>query len=115
MSSSLVELLIKVAVATTSAIGSPPGDIKHRKRYELLGYSDSIVIFLKMHSFIQPCDFEWMKMMSLSWNAALEQLVLQFVLSIMREIPDKFFVSSISGLDLLIDISNAINIRPMFF
>jgi len=36
MSSSLVELVIKVAVATIGAIVSPLGDIKHRKRYELL-------------------------------------------------------------------------------
>lgn len=34
MSSSLVELVIKVAVATIGAIGSPLGDAKHRKRYE---------------------------------------------------------------------------------
>jgi len=60
MSSNLVELVIKVAVATIGAIGSPLGDIKHRKRYELLGYSDSMVMFREIHSFmfIQPCDFE---------------------------------------------------------
>ncbi len=52
MSSSLVERVIKVAVATIGAIGSPVGDLKHRKRYELLGYSDSMVISIEIHSFI---------------------------------------------------------------
>ena len=38
MSSSSLELVTKVAVATIAAMGSPLGDLKHRKRYELLGY-----------------------------------------------------------------------------
>jgi hypothetical protein len=56
MSSSLVEVVIKVAVATIGAIGSPLGDIKHWKRYELLGYSDLMAIFFETQPsmFIQP-------------------------------------------------------------
>ena len=85
MSSSLLELVIKVAVATIGAIGSPLGDLKHRKRYELLGYSDSMVIPLETHSFIfvqpaglvdDPSDSERTRIMSLSRNAALRLLVL---------------------------------------
>ena len=52
MSFGLLELGIKDAVATIGAIGSPLGELKHRKRYKLLEYSGSIVIPLERHSFM---------------------------------------------------------------
>jgi hypothetical protein len=52
ISSSLLELVTKVAVKTSGAMGSPLGDNKHLKRYEQLGYSDSMLISLARHLFI---------------------------------------------------------------
>jgi hypothetical protein len=52
MSSNLLELVIKAVVATSAAIGSPDGELRHRKRYELLGYSYSMVIFCARQSFM---------------------------------------------------------------
>jgi hypothetical protein len=43
MFSSLLELVVKVAIATLGAMGSPLGDIKQRKRYELLGYHQLVL------------------------------------------------------------------------
>jgi hypothetical protein len=116
----LVELVIREAVDTFAAIGSPPGVDKHRKRYEQLGYSDPMAIRMDIHSFmlvqregLAECpDFVRVRTMSFPWNTALGRISVPYDPSfVKRDIPDKAFTSCIPSLDLLVDVNDLVNIR----
>jgi hypothetical protein len=81
MSSSLLELEIEAAFATSDAIGSPDGELKHRKRYELLGYSSSIAMFRAKQSSIlfQLLPFESNGRAGVRTNFLSENAALVFV------------------------------------